>query len=122
MGLWGKRAAFRLTEKLPELPKDEVPLEHLESAAVAQRLDLQASLREVQALGYVLSLARSGRWIGALDVGLEGAQLKDGNIALGPSASVELPIFDQRQAARSCVRRSGARSREGPPRPGRWGR
>ncbi len=99
MGVWGKRAAFRLTEKLPELPKDEVPLEHLESAAVAQRLDLQASLREVQTLGYVLSLARSGRWIGALDVGLEGAQLKDGNIALGPSASVELPIFDQRQAA-----------------------
>ncbi len=99
MGLWGTRAGFRIAAKLAELPMQEVPLEHLESTAVAQRLDLQAYLRDVQTLGHVLSLAQAGRWTGVVDVGIEGAQLRDGHVALGPSASVELPIFDQRQAA-----------------------
>ena len=99
MGVWGPSAAFRIPERLPDLPADEVSLTHLESAAVAQRLDLLAAKKEVEATGYALSLVQSSRWVGALDVGVEGARLRDGNVAVGPSASVELPIFDQRQAA-----------------------
>lgn len=99
MGVWGQAATFRVPDRLAGLPKEEVSLEHLESTAVAQRLDLQAARKEVEATGYALSLVRSSRWVGALDVGVEGGRLKSGNVAVGPSASVELPIFDQRQAA-----------------------
>jgi cobalt-zinc-cadmium efflux system outer membrane protein len=33
-----------------------------------------------------------------LNLGVEVARLKNGSIAVGPSASIELPLFDQRQA------------------------
>jgi outer membrane protein, heavy metal efflux system len=98
MGLWGADAAYTVAPRLPELPQSEPPLEHLESLAVAQRSDLAAMRKEVQELGHVLSLARSTRWVGTLSVGLEAARLVDGHYSFGPNASIELPLFDQRQA------------------------
>lgn len=98
MGLWGPDAGYTVPARLPELPADEPPLGHLESLAVAQRSNLAAMRSEVEAIGHVLSLARSTRWIGSLTVGLEAARLVDGNYSFGPNASIELPLFDQRQA------------------------
>jgi cobalt-zinc-cadmium efflux system outer membrane protein len=98
MGLWGADALYTVPPRLPELPEVDPPLEHLESLAVSQRSDLSAMRKEVQALGHMLSLARSTRWAGGLTVGVEGARLVDGNYSFGPNASIELPLFDQRQA------------------------
>jgi cobalt-zinc-cadmium efflux system outer membrane protein len=98
VGLWGGAAAYQVAPRLPDLPAEEPPLEHLESLAVAQRCDLAAMRREVQELGHVQSLARSTRWAGSLTVGLEGTRLVDGRYSFGPNASLELPLFDQRQA------------------------
>jgi cobalt-zinc-cadmium efflux system outer membrane protein len=52
----------------------------------------------VQTLGYALGLAKTSRWTGVIDVGADVARLKDGHIAVGPRAAIELPIFDQRRA------------------------
>jgi cobalt-zinc-cadmium efflux system outer membrane protein len=98
LGLWGGDVGYRVPPRLPELPSGDPPLDHLESLGVAQRADLAAMRREVQELGHVLSLARSTRWIGGLTIGLEAARLVDGNYSFGPNASIELPVFDQRQA------------------------
>jgi cobalt-zinc-cadmium efflux system outer membrane protein len=98
LGVWGTDVLFKIPEQLPEVPKTEIPLEHLEAAAVAQRLDLQAARQQVQTLSYAASLARSSRWTGSVDVGADVARLNDGHVAVGPRASLELPIFDQRQA------------------------
>ena len=37
MGTWGPRTAWKTSPKLPELPKEEAPLDRLESVAIAQR-------------------------------------------------------------------------------------
>jgi outer membrane protein, heavy metal efflux system len=100
MGAWGARTGYRLAPRLPELPADEVSLEKLEQIAIEKRLDIAASRREIEALDHTLSLARSTRWLGFLNVEVEAARLRgDGRLSFGPRASLELPIFDQKQAA-----------------------
>lgn len=100
MGLWGTRTGWRLAPRLPELPKEEVSLERLESIAMNKRLDIAAARREVQALDYTLSVARSARWTGFVNIEVEAAKRRgESHLSFGPRASLELPIFDQRQAA-----------------------
>ncbi len=100
LGLWGTRAGYRIAPQLPELPDAEVSLDKLESVAIERRLDVAAMRREVQAISYTLSVAHTTRWTGFLNVTVEAARLRgDRRISFGPSASIELPIFDQRQAA-----------------------
>lgn len=101
LGVWGPRTkSLRLQPRLPDLPAREVEIEKLESLAIAQRLDIAAGRREVQTLDYAISLARWTRWTGTVTVGVEAGRLRDSKrIAFGPSVSVEVPLFDQRQAA-----------------------
>jgi cobalt-zinc-cadmium efflux system outer membrane protein len=98
MGLWGPEVAWRSVDRLPEVPAAEPPLEQLELRAIADRLDLAALRQEVQTLSYALHLAQTSRWTGLIDIGVDVARLKDGNIAVGPRGSIELPVFDQRRA------------------------
>jgi cobalt-zinc-cadmium efflux system outer membrane protein len=80
------------------VPLTEPSVEHLESRAIAERLDLAALRQDVQTLHYALNLATTSRWTGIVDIGADVARLKDGQLVVGPRASIELPIFDQRQA------------------------
>jgi len=98
MGLWGAEVGWRSVDRLPEVPLTEPSVEHLESRAIAERLDLAALRQEVQTLHYALNLATTSRWTGIVDIGADVARLKDGRLVVGPRASIELPIFDQRQA------------------------
>lgn len=61
MGLWGPRTAWKTAARLPDLPAQEPSLDHLESAAIAQRLDIGAARRNVQAMDYALGLAKTTR-------------------------------------------------------------
>ena len=99
MGAWGPRTAWRLAARLPELPKEEAALEHLESVAVGQRLDIGAARRNVQAMEYALGLAKTTRWVGTVQVGVEAGRLRHNRrFSFGPSVTLEIPLFDQRQA------------------------
>ena len=100
MGVWGLDTAWKIKPRLPDVPTVEVDFDHLEALAVAQRLDLDALLRETQALSHALSVVKSTRWTPGITAGVDVARLKSGGgtIVVGPKASVELPIFDQRQA------------------------
>jgi cobalt-zinc-cadmium efflux system outer membrane protein len=99
LGLWGPHAsALTVPARLPELPATEAPAGHLESMAMAKRLDLESLRKEREAVGRTLSLVRSSRFTPGLGVGVDGARLNDGNVVLAPNAQLELPIFDQKQA------------------------
>jgi cobalt-zinc-cadmium efflux system outer membrane protein len=98
LGLWGPRTSWRLAEPLPDLPSSDPPLEHLESFAVDERLDVRAARFQSLLLWNALELAKNSRYFGFIDVGVHTHRDSDGARLLGPTLSLELPIFDQRQA------------------------
>jgi cobalt-zinc-cadmium efflux system outer membrane protein len=98
LGLWGAQVSWKLAQPLAELPTAEADLEQLESRAVKHRLDIEAARMHVQLMEKAVSLARSTRFFGTIEVGIDTHRDPDGPRVLGPSLSLELPIFDQRQA------------------------
>jgi cobalt-zinc-cadmium efflux system outer membrane protein len=100
MGIWGPRTGWKMAARLPELPPAEVSLERLEAIAIEKRLDIGAARRELQALDYATSMAKTTRWTGIVNVSVEAGRLRDTRrISFGPSVALEIPLFDQRQAA-----------------------
>lgn len=99
MGTFGGATRWKTPGKLPELPKVDPSLDHLEPLAVGQRLDLRAARRDVEVLSYGLALAKNTRWTGFVDAGVNFERKPEGIRLLGPTVSFEIPIFDQRQAA-----------------------
>jgi cobalt-zinc-cadmium efflux system outer membrane protein len=98
LGLSGETTAWRFAETLPGLPPSEPQLADLEPFAMRQRLDVAVATRTAALLGKAVDLARSTRFVGRLDVGVDAHQDPDGPRVLGPNLVIELPIFDQRQA------------------------
>ncbi len=98
IGAWGPAMSFRVAERLPELPEREVALEGLESLAIRQRAELAAATEQHRQLHYAVNLARTSRWFGVLNIGAEVGRLRSGHVSVGPSATIEIPLFDQRQA------------------------
>lgn len=100
MGLWGTDITWKILKRLPELPKTEIPLEHLESKAISQRIDLAALHKKTEAIAFALSLTRRYRYFNVFEVGVDTEYDVPENVNLtGPHLMIELPIFDQRQAA-----------------------
>ena len=98
LGLWGPQTGWTIAQPLPEPPAAEPGLEHLETLALRQRLDVDAARKEVALLTRAAALARDFRLLGRVEVGLQGHRDPDGPRVLGPSLTLDLPIFDQRQA------------------------
>ncbi len=98
MGLWGPQTELKLPQQLPDVPAQEIPLEHLESLAVKNRLDLASARQEAEVLAQALGITLDWRWIGKAEVGISTERDPDGQWVTGPSLTLELPIFNQRQA------------------------
>lgn len=97
LGLWGRDVAFTVPEALPELPPEDPEPSRLEARAVSERLDLSAARFEVEALERAVELRRRGV-VPQLEAGVE-ARNEVGDDeghewVIGPSLSIELPIFD----------------------------
>lgn len=97
LGLYGEQISWRLAVPLAEPPRDEVSLERLETTGVAQRLDLSAARFEVESMQYALQLRRRGL-IPQIDAGVEARNEVGDDLGhewvVGPSLSIELPIFN----------------------------
>lgn len=113
LGLWGERTEWTIVDRLPELPADEPDLSGLEALAVRQRFDLAATAKEVEALSKALGLERRWRGVLALEFGAIAARDTDGQWVYGPELSLEIPIFNRRQAeiARIEAMLDGAQNR-----------
>jgi cobalt-zinc-cadmium efflux system outer membrane protein len=98
LGLWGKDAAFQVPSKLPDLVPAEPHLEHLEALAIGRRLDLASAHEQTQALAHAAAMARNFRFVGSPAAGTAFERSPERYSAIAASASIELPIFDQRQA------------------------
>lgn len=97
MGVWGADTRWKLADGLAELPAEDPELSRLEAVGVRERLDLSAARFEVAAMERAVQLRRRGV-IPDVQVGVE-ARNEVGDDeghewVLGPSLSVELPIFD----------------------------
>lgn len=113
MGTWGVRTAWKLAPRLPELPATEPNLDHLESVAIAERLDVAAARRNVQAIAYATSLAKTTRFTGTVNVTVEAGRLRhSGRIGFGPSVGIEIPLFDQRRAQIAKLEAFGRQAEE----------
>ena len=97
LGLWGPDTTWKITEGLPELPHEEIPLNGLESLAIRQRLDLQAAQAQATAYAEAASLAHKTRFTPTVDLGLRTEKDAEGSRTLGPTLGVELPFFDHGQ-------------------------
>ena len=98
LGLWGRQTTWMIPDQLPEVPPEEHNLEHLEAFAIANRLDIAASRKEIEALAQVLGVTIDWRYFGSVEVGLSSERDTDGQWVVGPTLALELPIFNQRQA------------------------
>jgi cobalt-zinc-cadmium efflux system outer membrane protein len=98
MGLWGSQTNWRLPQQLPDIPSTEMLLEHVESLAVENRLDLAAERKAVEALAQALGITIDWRWVGQIEVGISSERETDRTWVTGPALAIELPIFNQRQA------------------------
>jgi outer membrane protein, heavy metal efflux system len=113
LGLWGADTQWTLAAALADPPATEGDLDGLEQQGIRERLDVSAARIEVESIGLALGLRRRGL-VPQLEAGLE-ARNEVGNDAghewvLGPSLSLELPIFDPGHAdiarIRSYLRRA----------------
>jgi outer membrane protein TolC len=94
LGLWGDDVAFKLPERLPDLPAAPLELRDAESQAISERLDVRASREETEALARSLGISRATRFVNVLELGYE----RDTSSVLPPRTGYQveltLPIFD----------------------------
>jgi cobalt-zinc-cadmium efflux system outer membrane protein len=113
LGLWGMDVAFHVPSKLPDPPPAEAPLEHLEALAIGHRLDLASAHERGQALSRAAAMAKNYRFVGSSSAGVNYERSPERYSAITPSASLELPLFDQKQAtvarAEALLRQAQAR-------------
>jgi outer membrane protein TolC len=94
MGLWGDDLAFRLPERLPDLPKALREGGDLEAQAIAQRLDVQGARRDADALAKSLGLTKVTRFVDLLEVGVLNNTETGLPRQRGVQIEIGVPIFD----------------------------
>jgi outer membrane protein TolC len=98
MGLWDEGLAFRLPNRLPELPRRPRTLPGIEVDAVGHRVDLQIARMELVALAKALNLAEATRFVTLLD--LAGISKRTTEPEAPPfrergfDVAFQIPIFD----------------------------
>ncbi|MFS2008228.1 TolC family protein [Duganella sp. CT11-25] len=93
MGLSGAQLAYRLPERLPDLPAAPRELADVEQVAVSERLDIQAARLDTEHTASTLGLSKTTRFINVLDLG--AVRNSDGGTrARGYELSLEIPLFD----------------------------
>ena len=94
LGLWGAQLAFRLPERLPDLPAQPREQPDIERLAMAQRLDVAAARAAAEATAQQLGLGRATRLVNMLDLGLARNSASGAPTQHGWEISLELPLFD----------------------------
>jgi outer membrane protein, heavy metal efflux system len=93
------RAAWSVPARLPRPDSRALDGEALVQLARDQRLDHAAGKTELAMREDALKLARNWRFLGEIELGVERETETDGARFRGLEASLELPIFQQGQAA-----------------------
>jgi outer membrane protein TolC len=94
LGLWGENTAFKLPERLPDLPKTPNEVANIEAQAMRQRLDVQMSQRDAEATASALGLTKATSFINVLDAGYANKSETGSPRANGYEIELQLPLFD----------------------------
>lgn len=94
MGLWGTDAAFKIPDRLPNLPKAPSEVVNVENLAMSQRLDLQTARRNAQTTARNLGLTRATGVINVFEIGYTNKSETGSPRANGYEIELALPIFD----------------------------
>jgi cobalt-zinc-cadmium efflux system outer membrane protein len=78
---------------------EEEALASLREQADAQRLDLAATRKLVELLADSAATTKRLRWLGDFEVGVDYEREADHSRLIGPSLSIQLPLFNQGQGA-----------------------
>lgn len=104
MGLWGLDvAAWTVVPGPAALPETEIDLEHVERRAITRSLELVQSRAEVAAAGERAGLAKWSTLLSEIELGVTADREDDGVWHVGPSVSLQVPIFDQGQARNAAA-------------------
>ena len=104
MGLWGQQTQFKLSLRLPDLPKAVTELENVETRALQERLDVRSNVAESAYVADSLGLVRASGFFNALDVTYRQNTTFDNAAGTqigkqGWELELPLPIFDWGQAS-----------------------
>lgn len=99
LGLSMDVAQWRALNRLPAPVAVEDDAEKLKLLAHEQRLDLAAAKKKVTLLEQNVNTAKQYRLLGHFDAGIAMERETDHTHVYGPSLSLQLPIFNQGQAA-----------------------
>jgi outer membrane protein TolC len=94
LGLWGTDTAFKLPERLPDLPQAPSDATDIEAQAMQQRLDVLMAKRDAEATASALGLTRATRFVNVLDAGYINKSQSGAPRSNGYEVSIELPLFD----------------------------
>ncbi|MEW6691047.1 MAG: TolC family protein [Pseudomonadota bacterium] len=94
LGLAGEDTAFKLAERLPELPKAPREAREMEATALRERLDVRAAKHEAEALAASLGLTEATRFVNVLEIGWQHNSATGEPAQKGWELELRLPIFD----------------------------
>jgi outer membrane protein TolC len=104
LGLADGPGAFKLPERLPDLPKSLREPGALERTALRERLDVQAAMRDAEALADSLGLVGATRFVDVLDLGAVRNSASGQPPQKGWELELRLPVFDSGDARLSRAR------------------
>jgi outer membrane protein TolC len=94
LGLSGEKIAFKLPERLPDLPQNVFEPKDAEQTAMDKRLDVRMAQRQATATAKALGLTDVTRVVNALDVGYQNKGQTGTPNENGFLVQVEVPLFD----------------------------
>jgi outer membrane protein TolC len=94
LGLSGEQPAFRLPERLPDLPTEPTEPRDAERTAIEKRLDVLMARRSMEATARSLGLTKATRFVDAFELGYQNRSETGQPRANGYEAELSLPLFD----------------------------
>jgi outer membrane protein TolC len=94
MGLWGNDIAYRLPERLPDLPQAPRDMTDIEQQAMRQRLDVQGAMQDAANLGNSLGLTKTTGYFSLLEAKYMRNSESGEPRQTGYEIELRLPIFD----------------------------
>ncbi|MEW6444732.1 MAG: TolC family protein [Pseudomonadota bacterium] len=95
LGLWGQQTAFRLPDRLPDLPASSSwNGKEIEARAIRERLDVRLAKQRAEGLAKSLGLTRATRFVNVLEAGVMNNTSNEAPIQRGYEIELVLPLFD----------------------------
>lgn len=98
LGVWGRHVAWHVGGPLPASAVDGLDLDGVEARGIAASLELRENRARIDAAAQDARIVAWEAWLPSATLGIAVEREAGEGWGLGPSVSVELPLFDQGNA------------------------